>query len=456
MLVLQRKFHWLPRYRHELNTCLRRARGCIGVRTSCLIQAISVAATLGFVACNPAAAGDAAAPDEVPAPRIFKPGLMYSGAAFANLGGGVRPGGTYTSNLNLQASVDGAALFGWPDTIGYLDALWLQGGLPSNFIGDAQGVSSISAPNAVKLYEAWVQKNFVENHLSVLVGLYDLNSEFYTLQSAALFLNSSFGIGPEFALSGAEGPSIFPDTSVGIRIAFKPTEGVVIRTAVLDGVPVDRPNGSRGIFEAGDGALIVGEVAFVDRPQDATRQASRRLRIGRQSNLGAYDQKVAIGGWYYTATFDDLSATQSNGQPVQHRGSGGVYAIADKLLYTDPGNPARKLTVFVQAGLGDNRVDRFGTYFGAGLTAPGVIASRAADELGLAVAYARNGSHYMTAQRTQGLPVTNAETAIEFTYLVQVNSWLAIQPDLQYVVTPNTTPTIPNAWAFQVRFEMSF
>jgi porin len=260
-----------------------------------------------------------------------------------------------------------------------------------------------------------------------------------------LFLNSSFGIGPEFALSGLEGPSIFPNTSVGMRVAFKPMEGLVIRTAVLDGVPIDRPNGSRGVFKAGDGALFVGEVAFVDRPQLGARGSSRRLRIGRQSSLGEYQQKVAIGGWYYTATFDDLSATQSNGQPVQHRGSGGVYAIADKLLYTDPGNPARKLTGFVQAGLGDYRVDQFGTYLGAGLTVPGVIASRAADELGLAVACARNGSHYMNAQRTQGLPVTNAETAIELTYLVQVSSWLAIQPDLQYVVTPNTTTAIPNA-----------
>ena len=93
----------------------------------------------------------------------------------------VRPGGTYTSNLNLQLVVDAAALFGWPDTIAYFDALWLQGGLPSNFIGDAQGVSSISAPNAVKLYEAWIQKNFLGNRVSVLVGLYDLNSEFYSV-----------------------------------------------------------------------------------------------------------------------------------------------------------------------------------------------------------------------------------------------------------------------------------
>ena len=62
----------------------------------------------------------------------------------------------------------------------------------------------------------------------------------------------------------------------------------------------------------------------------------------------------------------------------------------------------------------------------------------------------------MTAQRMQGLPVTNAEKTIELTYLIRVNSWLALQPDLQYVITPNTTTAIPNAGAFQLRIEPSF
>jgi porin len=74
----------------------------------------------------------------------------------------------------------------------------------------------------------------------------------------------------------------------------------------------------------------------------------------------------------------------------------------------------------------------------------------------LGLAYARNGSHYMSAQRAQGLPVTNAEKTIELTYLIQVNSWLALQPDLQYVMTPNTTPAVANALALQLRFEITF
>src|SRR4030095_7880821 len=104
--------------------------------TSPLAQCMAV---LFVFLSSPACAVDSAAADDTANWSAFKPGLVYGGAAFANLGGGVRPGGTLTSNLNLQLTVDAAALLGWPDTITYADVLWLQGGLPSNFIGDAQG-----------------------------------------------------------------------------------------------------------------------------------------------------------------------------------------------------------------------------------------------------------------------------------------------------------------------------
>jgi porin len=430
--------------------------GWLRVPTSHISPVLRTAALVGLMMCGPAIADETSVADDVAAPRGLTPALVYDSAAFANLGGGARRGGTYTSNLSLQLNIDATVLFGWPDTIAYVDALWLQGGQPSKFVGDAQGVSNISARNDVKVYEAWLQKNLLGNQVSVLAGLYDLNSEFYRLQSAGLFLNSSFGIGPEFSQSGVSGPSIFPNTSVGMRIALKSAEGMVVRTAVLDGVPLDRPSGSRGVFERGDGALVVAEVDFLDRPLLRTQPASHRLRLGRQAMLGEYDKKATIGAWHYTATFDDLSKAQPNGQPVRYRGSSGFYALTDQLLYRNPNHPERKLTGFVQAGSGDDRVDRFGAYLGTGLTAVGVIEGRAADELGLALAYAHNGSHYLSAQRMQGLPVTNAEKTIELTYLIQINAWLALQPDLQYVIKPNTTPGIPNALAFQLRIEISF
>ena len=414
-----------------------------------------VAALFAFLVPAAAIGDDGPPTGDTPAPAI-KPGLIYNGAAFANLGGGVRSGGTFTSNLQAQIDVDLTKLVGWEDAIAYVSGLWLQGGQPSSFIGDAQGISSISAPNVVKLYEAWLQKNFDGNHVSLLVGQYDLNSEFYRLQSAGLFLNSSFGIGPELAQSGVAGSSVFPNTAVGMRVGVKSDDGVVARVAVLDGLPVDRPNGSRGIFEAGDGALIVAEVALLDRPPSGDRPVPSRLRIGRKAMLGNYESKLAIGGWYYTACFDDLSELQPNGQPTRHHGSAGFYFLGDRLLFRDPVDDGRTLFGFVQVGVGDGRVDRFGSYLGAGLAATGIVRNRPNDELGLGIAYARNGSHYLDSQQMQGLPVTRAETTIELTYLVQVNSWLALQPDLQYVISPNTTPVISNSFAFQLRIEASF
>jgi porin len=338
----------------------------------------------------------------------------------------------------------------------FLDGLEIQGTQPSALSGDAQGVSNIAGPPGFRPYEAWLQFNFLGARMSALGGLYDLNSEFYRLQSAGLFLNSSFGTGPEFAQSGVEGPSIFPNTSVGARLAFKPTPNIVLRTAMLDGVPLERPGGSSGVFERGDGLLLVTEAAFLNRPAPDNEPISPRFRIGRASGLQPYDDKFAIGSWYYTAKFSDLSEVAPNGLPAQHRGSGGFYLIGDRLLFQAKDNPVKRVTAFLQAGIGDGRVNRFGSYIGLGLAATGFIAGRPSDQMGLAVAAARNGKHYDELQEQLGSAVTRSEIALELTYLSQIADWLALQPDVQYVTHPNTNPSLKNALVFQFQLEMSF
>ena len=45
---------------------------------------------------------------------------------------------------------------------------------------------------------------------------------------------------------------------------------------------------------------------------------------------------------------------------------------------------------------------------------------------------------------------------IELAYLTQLSKFLTVQPDLQYVMHPNSDPSIANAWVLQLRFEVSF
>jgi carbohydrate-selective porin OprB len=213
--------------------------------------------------------------------RGIRLGIRYGGEIFSDMSGGLRRGATYLGNVNLQLTLDAQRLIGWPGATVFLYGLGIHGEHPSTFVGDAQGVSNIEGPTKWKLEEGWIQQNLFGNRFSVLIGRYDLNSEFYRLQSASLFLNSSFGIGPEFSQSGQEGPSIFPNTSVGARLEVKPVEEVILRTVVLDGVPVDRPNGTQKIFAKGDGLLVVGEAAYLYRSVISEQPRTRQFRIGR-------------------------------------------------------------------------------------------------------------------------------------------------------------------------------
>jgi porin len=382
--------------------------------------------------------------------------VVYTGVVFSNMDGGIRRGETYVGNLNVELNLDGDELFGMPGVTAYLDGLWVHGGQPSELVGDAQGVNNIAAPTNITLYEAWLQFNVLDNRFSALVGRFDTNAEFYRLQSAGLFLNSSFGIGPEFALSGTRGPSSFPWTSVGVRLTYKPARAVVLRTAILDGVPVDRPDSRVAVFQRGDGLLLVSEAAVLNRPATGEQRRRMRLRIGRASGLPPYDHKIAAGMWYYTADFEDLNKVGADGTPTRHRGSGGVYVLGDARLWRSSNVQSRRLTGFVEVGFGDGRVNRFGSYVGAGLVATAPLSRRPSDEFGAAIAIARNGAGYLDQQRRIGIARTRAETAIEVTYLAQIASWLAVQPDLQYVINPNTDSTVRNGLGFQLRFETTF
>jgi porin len=389
---------------------------------------------------------------QVLAEHGVRPALIYDAEGFADLSGGARRGATYLGNLNLLLTLDMARLVGWRGATVFVDGLSIHGGQPSRFAGDAQGVSSIAAPPEWTLEEAWVQQNLFGNRFSALVGLYDVNSEFYHLHAADLFLNASFGLGPELSQSGKGGPSVFPHTAVGARVEVKPLAGVVLRAAVLDGVPVERPTGW-DVFAKADGLLIVSEAALLHRPSPASQpRMPHRFLLGREAQLPPYEAKLAVGIWHYTATFDDLVRTQGNGTPLTHQGSTGVYAIGDAVVSKN--EDGRELRVYGQVGSGDPRVNRFGLYTGGGVDLAGVIPGRRQDEIGLGLAAAHNGSQFIALRRQNGQRVERSEVTLELGYRSPITSRLNVQPDLQYVLNPNTDPRVPNALVTLIRLEL--
>lgn len=358
--------------------------------------------------------------DENQGPLLLQ--ATYTGEVMSNASGGLKRGSRYLDNLDLVAEADLEALAGWKGASVHVYGLYNNGKSFSGLAGDAQTASNIeTGVRAFRLYEAWIEQAFAGGSLKV--GLYDLNSEFDSLDASGLFIGSPHGIGTDFAQTGENGPSIFPSTSLAARLSIEPAAGWVVRAAVLDGVPGDPDHPKRTAVKLGngDGALLVAEV---ETP----------LPHGR----------LLFGGWRYTARFDDHAGNSG-------RGNDGFYVRGETALFEEAGDPAQGLAAFARLGIADGRFNTFGRFASAGLNYTGPFRGRDADQIGLAVAAAFTSDAYKRA-----VPANDAEVAFELTYRAPVASWLSLQPSAHYIINPGADPSVRSALAFGLRAEISF
>lgn len=370
--------------------------------------------------------------------------LAYTGDFMGVVSGGVRRKGEYVYNLDLTMTVDAEKLVGWKGATFFLYGLGNGGtGSPSENAGVLQDVDNIEAPQTWKLYEAWWQQQLLEDRFSFLAGLYNLNGEFDVLDTASVFLNSSFGIGKDYSQSGLDGPSIFPSTALAARFKARPTEHTYAQCAVLDGVagnPND-PHGTQIIVSSDDGVLLASEVGYL---------------IGEDAESEDAYTKLGLGGWYYSATFDRLRGVQANGEPARGGGNFGLYALGERALYREPGAPQQGLSAFGRVGWAQQEINPIGVYVGAGAVYTGLVPGRDEDRLGVAVAAAGAGHDYELAAREAGTPVRGWEVALEATYEAKLTPWLSIQPDFQYIVNPGLDPSLDNAIVLGTRVQITF
>lgn len=187
--------------------------------------------------------------------------VAYTADVMGAVEGGLTQRGRFLDNLDLVADIDLERVMGWRGASAHIDVLNNSGGIPNDDIGTLQGVDNIEVPSQrARLFEAWVEQAWGDT--SIRAGLYDLNSEFYSNDSAGLLMAPAFGIGSEVAATGPNGPSIFPSTALAVRVARSWDNHFFARAAVINanaGVIGD-PGGVDYGFD--QGALMVAEGGF--------------------------------------------------------------------------------------------------------------------------------------------------------------------------------------------------
>ena len=339
--------------------------------------------------------------------------------------GGARTGSVYLDHQHVELDVADAHFAGSQSLGAHLGIAGGNGGCATCLSGDAQGVSNIEGIGSWRLYELWLDW-IPGGDTGWRAGLYDLNSEFDSIETVGLFINSSHGVGPTLGLSGLNGPSIFPVTALALRVQ-QARDGHWWQIAALDAVPGTPEDPDHPALHLGgsDGALLVAE---------AGRGGADTVRYG-------------LGAWQYTGAFAPLDAAAPDARGRDNRGA---YAFIEL-----PGSEARRLAAFARLGLAASRYNTADRFVAAGIVLSRILPARPDDQAGLAVAIMHQGRAARRAARAADTPIPILEANVELTYRAALGQWLAVQPTLQYVRHPGASSAYRDALVLALRLELS-
>lgn len=344
--------------------------------------------------------------------------------------GGLRSATQTMWQVDARLGLDLERLAGLAGTSAYVQVLEDRGGhINEHDTGSLMGVSNIEVPTAsAHVFHAWLQKTAFDGRLAVLLGLYPIDSEFATIDSAGVLVNPTFGASSDF--SPTRGPSIFPVSAFGSRIRWTWADrAAYVQGALLDGIPGD-PHTYQGThieFNKGDGSFGILELGY--KPGEAADDDKARALV-------APFDKLAIGAWRYTAHADDLIDRDAAGNPLK-RTSYGYYLLSEKTLYREAPDAPQGLAGFLRysATDGDSTPIRHALNFG--LRYQGLIAGRGDDIAAFGFSRSRLSEKLRSAASSAGLALVAHEDVLEITYRAQMFKWLALQPIVQRFHDPS-------------------
>jgi porin len=506
-------------YRDSAGTSIRRTTDIVHHERHRHLSAYVALITLLAAVCHPSWAADIAgqqtsmATKEGLFPSIWPPAdlgglraalakmgvqltFSYYGEALGNPSGGVRQGLIYQGRLGTIVDADLDKLLGWSGATFHASIHQIHGrGLSAGYVQNLMTVSGIEAPATTRLFNLWIEQTSGDK-ANLRVGQFTAAQEFFVSQNANLFVNSTFGWPVITAQNLPSGGPAYPEATPGVRLKLTPNDQLTLMAAIFNGDPAgpgpDNPvaRDRYGLaFRVRDPPLLIAEIDYAYNQaavegsvhQEGSRHQPKQRPTDSKPQSSGLPGVIRLGAWYHTAGFADqrfdrqglsLSDPRSTGQPLQHRGNFGVYAVIDQMLWRVPGSNDQGLSGFTRASASPSDRNLIDIYVDAGLTYKGLVAGRPDDLAGLGFAVGRISSQAAAADQDMivftgnPMPIRDYEAVVELTYQARITKDWSVQPNFQYILHPGGNvpnprdPTgasrIPNAVVIGARSMMKF
>jgi porin len=355
-------------------------------------------------------------------------GLNYIGEAYAV----TSHGASFNGRLDAYTDIDLEKFAGWKGAAFHANVFFIHGeGASTKHLGNIFAVSNVEALETVRLFEIWIEQSLLEDKVKVRFGQLAADSEFFISDTAAQFLNGTFGWPGITAADQTQGGPAYPLASPGIRIQYTPNDNLTILAAVFNGSPADpnaedpqRANRHGLDFPLGDPPLLMVEGQY-------------KYDVGLPGT-------VKLGGW---KQFNDDFVDLLTDAPID--GDHGLYAVIDQQIYK--GSDDRAVSVFGRISGSPEKQNLIDFYFDTGIVFTGFVPSRPKDSFGAAFGYGSISDRLQERQIVDNLPViANCEAVLEVNYAAEIMSGWKVIPDFQYIWNPGGRVEDPDDPGHQV------
>nr|WP_228703828.1 carbohydrate porin [Acinetobacter larvae] len=340
----------------------------------------------------------------------------------------------YTGQLSLVAQFDLDKILNWQDSEAKIAVTYRDGhslsqtadalnGQNDTAVGQLSSVQELWGRGQTwRLTDFWIQKKFLDQRLAIKLGRFGEAEEFNSFDCK--FQNLAL-CGSQVGNWAGDQWYNWPVSQWAMRVKYAIQPDLFVQAGVFEhnAENLKRSKGFNLSSKGSNGALLPIEVIWQPMFSDMAgeyRAGYVYSTVDRSSQDTAIDQKQAY--W--------MSAKQQ--------------------LSTVDGNNARGLSAFIQAtwfeGDADNPDDaQIADMQNIGLSYVGLFAARAQDELAIGVSRIHK-------QQTGFSHEYNSELY----YAVQVNNWLTIKPNIQYIHHIGALKSGNNAWVGGIKFDSSF
>jgi porin len=358
----------------------------------------------------------------------------YKGELASNVEGGGPTSATEAGQFAFGATIDSAKRFGWPGGTFQVSIAYRQGApLGVDFLQEPQEV--YGRGDIIRLTELWYEQKLDDDKVTFKIGRMP-QGDFDSFP--CYFMNLTF--------CGAAGGNIVGDYWFNWPIAQWAgwTRVELGAFDLMAGVYVTNPTDldkafAPGWFSGAKGVMGRAEVGWSPK-------------FGPSHLRGRYQ----LGAWYDTGGGDDV-LLGVDGKPFALTGEHPLYRSRRYGYYlqgvqqitgtgaADPGadwTTIRGLSIFFNFIQGDRDTSTLDNQVAVGLFYAAPFASRPMDHIG--IAFGRTDYNYRAAEsfalERPGIQPPRAEYVSELYYNYVLFHWIAIQPDVQYVIDPGGYP----------------